>query len=99
MIYLVSRNKGLFSPENYKQVEFHGAMEVLYPLTLVQLDSETTGLDCHSKEILTLQLGNKENQVVFDWSTLSKNEKNQLKEYLESERTFIGWNLSKWQLL
>lgn len=94
MIYLVSRNKGLFSPENYKQVEFHEAMGILYPLILVQLDSETTGLDCHTKEILTLQLGNKENQVVFDWTTLTKEEKQILKEYLESDRTFLGWNLS-----
>lgn len=94
MIYLVSRNKRLFSPEYYTQVSFKEAMAVLEPLVLVQLDTETEGLDCHTKRLLTIQLGNKENQVVFDWTTLSSSEKEALKEYLESERTFLGWNLS-----
>lgn len=94
MIYLVSRNKRLFSPEYYTQVSFKEAMAVLEPLVLVQLDTETEGLDCHTKRLLTIQLGNKENQVVFDWTTLSSSEKEALKEYLESERIFLGWNLS-----
>ena len=50
-------------------------------------------MDAHSKALLTIQLGNKENQVVFDWTTLTKEEKFKLKEYLESERLLIGWNL------
>ena len=94
MIFLVSKNKGLFSPEKYKQVDFLDAMKILEPIRLVQLDTETSGLDCHTKDLLTLQLGNKENQVVFDWTTLSSSEKEALKEYLESERIFLGWNLS-----
>lgn len=68
-------------------------MEILYPLKEVQLDSETTGLDCHTKALLTLQLGCAENQVVFDWATLTVDEKRQIKEYIESERLFIGHNL------
>ena len=68
-------------------------MEILYPLKEVQLDSETMGLDCHTKALLTLQLGCTENQVVFDWTTLTKEEKQELKEYLESDRLFIGHNL------
>ncbi len=68
-------------------------MDILYPLKEVQLDSETMGLDCHTKALLTLQLGCTENQVVFDWTTLTKEEKQELKEYLESDRLFIGHNL------
>ena len=94
MIYLVSRNNQLFSPERYAQVSFEESMKILEPLVLVQLDTETEGLDCHTKRLLTVQLGNKENQIVFDWTTLSSSEKEALKEYLESERTFLGWNLS-----
>ena len=95
MIYLVSRNKALFSPENYSQVDFDTALSILKPLTLVQLDTETKGLNCHSKGILTIQLGNRDNQVVFDWTTLSSNEKEQLKEYLENpDITLLGWNLA-----
>ena len=95
MIFLVSKNKGLFSPEKYKQVDFLDAMKILDPIRLVQLDTETMGLDCHTKDLLTLQLGNKENQVVFDWVTLSKEEKRQLKALLEDPaKTYLGWNLS-----
>lgn len=42
---------------------------------------------------MTLQLGCTENQVVFDWTTLTTEEKRQIKEYMESERLFIGHNL------
>ena len=95
MIFLVSKNKGLFNPEKYKHVDFLDAMKILDPIRLVQLDTETMGLDCHTKDLLTLQLGNKENQVVFDWVTLSKEEKKQLKALLEDPaKTYLGWNLS-----
>lgn len=93
MIYLVSQNRGLFSPEKYKQIEFSEALEILLPLKIVQFDTETMGLDPHTKELLTVQLGNKENQVVFDWTTLSVLEKKILKDYFESDRVFLGWNL------
>ena len=94
MIYLVSKNKSLFGSTRYSEVSFDKAMLVLDPLKLPQLDTETTGLDEHTKKILTIQLGNKENQVVFDWTTLTLHEKRKLKKYLESDdRTFLGWNL------
>ena len=63
MIFLVSKNKGLFNPEKYKHVDFLDAMKILDPIRLVQLDTETMGLDCHTKDLLTLQLGNKENHT------------------------------------
>ena len=93
MIYLVSQNRGLFSPEKYKQIEFSEALEILLPLKIVQFDTETMGLDPHTKELLTVQFGNKENQVVFDWTTLGVLEKRILKDYFESDRVFLGWNL------
>lgn len=94
MIYLVSRNKSLFSPTKYKQIEFSEAMKLLLPLRLIQFDTETMGLDPHTKELLTIQLGCKKFQIVFDWTTLTKSERLQLKKYFESDdRTFLGWNL------
>lgn len=93
MIYLVSRNKVLFSPTKYQQINFDEALDILIPLKLVQFDTETMGLDAHTKDLLTVQLGNKENQIVFDWTTLSTEEKRSLKKYFESDRTFLGWNL------
>ena len=93
MIYLVSRNKTLFESTKYKNISFKEAMDLLLPLFLVQFDTETMGLDCHTKALLTVQLGCKDFQIVFDWTTLSKEEKLKLKEYFESDRTFLGWNL------
>ena len=72
------------SPEKYKHVDFLDAMKILDPIRLVQLDTETMGLDCHTKDLLTLQLRNKENQVVFDLVNLSKEEKRQLIALLEN---------------
>lgn len=93
MIYLVSKNQRLFSPKKYKQIDFSEALPILLPLQTCQLDTETMGLDCHTKELLTVQLGCSDNQVVFDWTTLSNSERTQLKEYLESDRLFLGHNL------
>ena len=93
MIYLVSKNITLFKSSLYTLASFDEAMTLLSPLTQVQFDTETQGLDAHTKALLTVQLGNKENQIVFDWTTLSSLEKSKLKEYFESDRMFIGWNL------
>ena len=95
MIHLISRNKTLFSSDNYKQTSFEDAEGLLSSLSLIQLDSETSGLDCHTKDLLTLQLGNKENQFVFDWTTIREIERDKIKELLEDqEKTYLGWNLS-----
>ena len=93
MIYLVSHNKSLFQTDKYIEVTMEQAMSVLLPLKLCQLDTETKGLDCHTKALLTIQLGNKDNQVVIDWTTLTLKEKQIVKNYLESDRLFLGWNL------
>lgn len=93
MIYLVSHNKSLFQTDKYIEATMEQAMSVLLPLKLCQLDSETRGLDCHTKALLTIQLGNRDNQVVIDWTTLTPREKQIVKDYLESDRLFLGWNL------
>ena len=93
MIYLVSKNTSLFSPVKYKTINFDRAIDMLNLLREVQIDTETEGLDCHTKKTLTIQLGCTDNQVVFDWATMTQEEKIKLKEYLESDRLFIGHNL------
>lgn len=93
MIYLVSHNKSLFQTDKYIEATMEQAMSVLLPLKLCQLDSETKGLDCHTKALLTVQLGNRDNQVVIDWTTLTLRERQIVKDYLESDRLFLGWNL------
>lgn len=93
MIYLVSREQKLYKPDKYEICSFTQAMQLLEPLIEVQLDTETMGLDCYTKALLTLQLGCSDFQIVFDWTTLLEGEKNDLKGYLESDRLFIGHNL------
>ena len=94
MIYLVSNNTNLFTPDKYLPISFEKSFNLLDTLKLIQIDSETSGLDCHTKDILTLQLGNKDNQVVFDWFSLKENNLIQLKNLLEnSKKQYLGWNL------
>lgn len=94
MIYLISKNKTLFKSDDYEEIEFCNAISNLNQLKLIQLDSETLGLDCHTKKLLTLQLGNKDNQYVFDWTTITEEEKQQIKNLLENpNKIYLGWNI------
>ena len=95
MIYLVTQQI-LPESETYKIATSQEALEILEPLKIVGLDTETSGLNCHEDNLLSLQLGNFDNQVVVDCTTVSPI---YFKEYLESDRLFLGWNLKfdlKW---
>ena len=89
MIYLVTASNNLFSPENYKIISVEEALEILEPLNLVAADTETEGLDPHTNNLLSVQLGDSENQIVIDCTTINIE---LFKDYLESDRTFIFWN-------
>lgn len=90
MIYLVTNRPGLFDSELYKVVSVEESLKILEPLKLVGLDTETEGFSPYFKKLLLLQLGCKEFQVVIDCVTVDVKH---YKEYLESDRTFLGWNL------
>ena len=90
MIYLVTLNQELFDNDAYKIISVKESLEILEPLQIVGLDTETSGLDCWTKELLSVQLGCRDFQVVIDCKTIDIL---QYKEYLESDRLFIGWNL------
>lgn len=90
MIYLVTGNRNLFENNTYKTIEVDESLSLLSSLNIVGLDTETTGLDCWQDELLSVQLGCKDFQVVIDCRTIDINF---YKEYLESNRLFIGWNL------
>lgn len=90
MIYLVTNNRELFSNELYKIVSIEESLQILEPLKIVGLDTETEGLDPHTKKLLLVQLGCKDFQVVIDCRTIDIYS---YKEYLESDRLFLGWNL------
>lgn len=90
MIYLVTTCQELFTNEKYRIVTVEESLKLLEPLTIVGLDTETEGFDPYTKKLLLLQLGCYDFQVVIDCKTIDV----QLyKDYLESDRTFLGWNL------
>ena len=92
MIYLVSNQSNAFGGE-FEQISLHNAIELIKPLKNVGLDTETEGLDCHTKKLLSLQLGCKEFQVVFDTSSYNGKIPQELKDYLnESQQLFIIQN-------
>lgn len=90
MIYLVTGQRTLFESKNYKVIGVEESLKLLDPLTIVGLDTETTGLDPWTKKLKSIQLGNYDFQVVIDTTTINPT---LYKEYLESNRLFVGWNL------
>ena len=96
MIYLVTTQKQLFDNDVYKIIGVEESLRLLEPLLNVGLDTETTGLDPYTKELKLVQLGCFDFQIVIDCTTIDIL---RYKEYLESNRVFIGWNLKfdlKW---
>lgn len=91
MIYFVTNQKELFEFTNsqYKCISVEESLRILDPLRIVGLDTETTGTEIWQGRLLTIQLGNKENQVVIDCTSIDVK---QYKEYLESDRLFIIHN-------
>lgn len=90
MIYLVTVQNQLFDNETYKIISVEESLRLLNPLTVVGLDTETEGFSPFLKKLLLLQLGNRDFQIVIDCTTIDIK---LYKEYLESDRLFIGWNL------
>lgn len=90
MIYFVSNTSEVFENEVYQRISVEKSLELLETIKIVGLDTETEGFDPYTKKLLSLQLGCRDFQVVIDCSTIDVT---LYKEYLESDRTFLGWNL------
>ena len=87
MIYLVT--KDLFDTKEYKVISVEQSLQLLSPLTIVGLDTETSSLKVHEGKLLSLQLGCLDFQVVIDCSTIDVT---LYKDYLESERLLLFHN-------
>lgn len=91
MIYLVTKQQSLWTSDRYKVISPEEALKILEPLSIVELDTETMGLDPYTKELLTVQLGCAEFQVVIDCTSVDIH---LFKDYLENpQRIFLGWNI------
>lgn len=89
MIYVVTTQ--ILPPSNlFKVITPKEALELLEPLTIVGLDTETMGFDPYTKQLMLLQLGCYDFQVVIDCNSVDINF---FKDYLQSNRLFIGWNI------
>lgn len=90
MIYLVSNQQTLFNLEGIENISVSKSLSLLSQLQVVGLDTETRGIDPWTKELLSVQLGCYDFQVVIDCTTVDIT---LYKDFLESDRLFIGWNL------
>lgn len=90
MIYFVTNQMQLFDSKNYKIINVEESLRLLNTITIVGIDTETQGFSPFLKKLLLLQLGNRDFQVVIDCTTVDVT---LYKEYIESDRLFIGWNL------
>ena len=90
MIYLVTKNNELFDSDVYKIISVQESLSLLDPLEEVGFDIEASGLSCWSDKLLSVQFGCYDFQVVVDCLTIDIK---LYKSYLESDRTFLGWNL------
>lgn len=89
MIYLVTKNQELFDNDTYKIIGVDESLSLLKSLQIVGLDTETSGLDCHTDNLLSVQLGCFDFQIVIDCLTIDIIS---YKPYLESDRLFLFWN-------
>ena len=85
MLYLVTNQQRLFDNEIHC-ISVEDSLALLEPLTIVGLDTETKGLDPYTKELLSVQLGCEEFQIVIDCTTVDIHK---YKAYLESDRLFL----------
>jgi DNA polymerase-1 len=90
MIYLVTNQITLFA--EFTIISLEKSLELLEPLKIVGVDSETEGLDRFTKKMLSLQLGNKDIQIVLDLSTFGCKLPQSIIDYLQSDRLFIFQN-------
>lgn len=91
MIYLVTKNLEILDSNVYKITTVKDSLDLLSTIKVVSLDTETEGLDPWTNKLKSIQLGNKDFQVVIDCTTVNPC---LYKDYLESDdRVFLGWNL------
>lgn len=83
MIYVVSAQTEAFGGE-FPQLAIEEAIDMLKPLPEISNDTETSGLSCHSKKLLLLQLGNKDFQIDFDIASFGYQIPQPLKDFMNS---------------
>lgn len=84
IMYLVSNQTGVFDSSKFISITIDEAISLLEKEDVLGLDTETEGLDCFTKALLLLQIGNKEFQVNFDISSFQGKIPKLLKDFLNN---------------
>ena len=89
MIFLVTTNQELFKSDTYTIISKEEAYNKIAECGVIELDTETTGFDPHTCQLLTQQFGTENDQFVIDNKTIDPM---YFKPLLESNRLFILQN-------
>ena len=71
MIYLVTNQQSMFDSVGYSLASVEESLEYLNKLDVIGFDTETMGMDPHTKELLSMQFGDNERQYVVDTTTVN----------------------------
>ena len=66
MIYVYTTENDILPSSQYQFCTKQDVLDYLQPLEEISLDLETTGFDPHTERILSVQVGNRDNQYVID---------------------------------
>lgn len=89
MRYLVTGQSILFTPKTYEVISIEKSLEMLRKLDVIGVDTETMGFDPYTRPIVSLQMGNREFQIMVDCTTINIEH---YREILEDEKLLILHN-------
>lgn len=68
MIYLLSNSKQLFTSTAYQECNVNDVINWLNANKIIEFDTETSGLEVQTSDVLCYQFGNADNQFIIDYS-------------------------------
>lgn len=98
MIYLVTNQISMYDQSLYEQISVTEAVHILEKEEELSLDTETTGLDCYTKQILLLQIGTFDYQILFDIQSFGGKIPKELKEFFKVSKALYVLQNAKFDL-
>lgn len=98
MIFLISNNLSLFEDSSFIHASLSDGIDILRKFDILALDTETEGLDAHTKKLLLLQIGNFDVQVLFDIKSFNYKIPPELREFLNTHNCLYVLHNAKFDL-
>ena len=98
IIYVVSNQTNVFDSSRFIFIDINDAIKLLEKEDILGLDTETEGLDCFTKKLLLVQIGNKEFQVNIDIASYQGKIPKELKDFLNSYKGLFILQNAKFDL-